>query len=57
MNVDSIQKAQKRRANTVSEQMKCHFIFRNILKYEVTEIVLARLHSVVYHRLRKLVFI
>jgi len=56
MNLDSIQKAQKRTANTVSEQMKCYLIFGNDLKYEFTEIVLARLHSVVYHRLRNRVY-
>ena len=57
MKLDSIQKAQKRKTNTVFEQMKCHFTFRNDLKYEVKEIVLDRLHSVVYHRLRKHGFI
>jgi len=57
MKLDSIQKTQKRTTNTVSEQIKCHLIFRNDLKYEVTEIMLARLHSVVYHRLGKHGFI
>jgi hypothetical protein len=57
MNPDSIQEAQKWTANTVSEQMKCHLIFRNGLKCEFTEIVLDRLHSVIYHRLRKHGFI
>jgi len=58
MYLDSIQKAQKRTANTVSEHMKCRLIFRTDLKYEVTGIVFARLvRSVVYHRLRKHWFI
>jgi hypothetical protein len=47
MNLDSIQKAQKRTTNTVSGQMECQLIFRNHLKYEVTEIMLAKLHSAV----------